>query len=69
VSFGVPFAKGFIDRTAISSVLIDAPYPSNRVDAAPAVAILMTLTALPITSAGRFSPLGPRGMFYRRGNL
>ena len=28
-----------------------------------------TLTALPITSAGRFSPRGPRGMFYRRGNL
>jgi DNA-binding MurR/RpiR family transcriptional regulator len=25
--------------------------------------------SLPITSAGRFSPLGPRGMFYRRGNL
>jgi hypothetical protein len=33
------------------------------------VAIRMTLTALPITSAGRFSPRGPRGMFYRRGNL
>jgi len=27
------------------------------------VAIRMTLTALPITSAGRFSPRGPRGMF------
>jgi hypothetical protein len=26
------------------------------------VAIRMTWTALPITSAGRFSPLGPRGM-------
>jgi hypothetical protein len=26
------------------------------------VAIFMTLTALPITSAGRFSPLGPLGM-------
>jgi hypothetical protein len=33
------------------------------------IAIRMTLTALPITSAGRFSPRGPRGMFYRRGNL
>ena len=22
-----------------------------------------------LASAGRFSPLGPRGMFYRRGNL
>jgi hypothetical protein len=26
------------------------------------VAILATMTAAPITSAGRFSPLGPRGM-------
>ena len=28
----------------------------------PRRAIRMTWTALPITSAGRFSPLGPRGM-------
>jgi hypothetical protein len=27
------------------------------------VAIRMTWTALPITSAGRFSPLGPRGIY------
>jgi hypothetical protein len=35
---------------------------STRVSVSSPVAIRMTFTALPITSAGRFSPLGPRGI-------
>ncbi len=43
---------------------IDAAQPDVFVGAAllSPIAIRMTWTALPITSAGRFSPLGPRGM-------
>ena len=35
---------------------------AGRVSVSSPVAMRMTLTALPITSAGRFSPLGPVGM-------
>jgi hypothetical protein len=44
------FAAAFLARS-VSSSSVSSP-----------VAIRMTLTALPITSAGRFWPWGPRGM-------
>jgi hypothetical protein len=41
-----------------------APFFSVPVSSISPVAIRMTWTALPITSAGRFSPLGPLGTTY-----
>jgi hypothetical protein len=54
-------ARAFPPRLPSSAAADFAESGSSSVSSP--VAIRMTLTALPITSAGRFSPLGPRGIF------
>ena len=48
-----PFNPPFRDASFLASRLVSASCP---------VAMRMTCTALPITSAGRFWPWGPLGM-------
>jgi hypothetical protein len=59
---GVIFAaRAFPPRLPSSAAALLARLVSNSSLSSP-VAIRMTLTAAPITSAGRFSPRGPFGM-------
>jgi hypothetical protein len=57
---GIFAARAFPPREPSSAAANFAESGTSSVSSP--VAILMTLTALPITSAGRFSPLGPFGM-------
>jgi hypothetical protein len=57
---GVIFAARALPPRAPSSAAADFAESGSFSSSSP-VAIRITLTALPITSAGRFSPRGPRG--------